>query len=1065
MSTSNVLGVPKNRIYYGRKSPKIEMYKAHSFIKQPDVENILFKLQIVSAMGKGYRLWHNWDIANYGSNDPMKRILNFDTVHIIYDAIDTNKSLCSKYIRTRPIGRMKDGQAFYEPWDSSFFDLTLHKYNNQNLDTTFVIGLQNRRTDPLIMADFSSYNQMYFSPSAEFEKSVIKGDSIYPYTTDTSLTRVWKDSTWWRNKYWKKLGCREITIPFNFKLQSDTNKYCLLHVKELFDTSSFAVSFRNVTNTKLIDTVIGQDSPLAINFQPGEGKFLEVDVIPPGKLKGKLDNINQNKMVSMPVYRNSILTDSIIHYAVYYNYDSTYQKNKVYLAISQPTNRNDMSANVAWRTPIVISDTAVLFTVFNPTKTVNMSSSTFYDSYHPSITVRKDSNNNHKVYIAYSLFYPVPYIGNCQAIYIMESVYNVNLSGLPVLSSTKVYNKEIGYVYTDGKDYGTPTVNSAKDVLFYAWTGLDTMLRSTLYYSYKTPYQNGINSTQKISNLNGMFSGCSVSLTFLHPSISTYSTTYTKNGFSNYATLVWEQSNCYYDSTIATSQICMTYLKYTSSPTTMFGYFLPSIYKDSRHKDLISFYSDSNIIKFNGIIDKYPSVYTNLSLNNYYVAHQKAFDYITFESSYIFGNAIKIIPILSYEDWDNNWDIGSQLSIIYWGHSPSLTLSQPSIKQPSSLATDIHWKPDSIARVNVNFKMSNSNSESYQFVINEGSKFGYDNETNNIYYSNNYVYSLALVAQNTNQNHLSASPNINMNPTVYKNRRIFETGSNYNTLLTSARYFYKQNANGLEVEGYFGYKTDTTKYYITNITKDNYDLDMKLPFTKEIDTIHGNRILYNNNDSIYSDWFNVSANTLLKFKLFGNGTINSQLSIERQDSVISYPINVSTINSDTLSRLVNIMLINGNNKNYRFLLRRTDTLGIYDEIMAINGIPSADTVNYKTNHSNTKIIDLSGNTTMTGGDQLILSVTPNPAENEVYAIAYIPSSHLIERQAGENKLLLSLYNSIGILIKEVNCVSGETVRFDLRELGNGNYFVKAREKAETFIEECKPVQKSLIIKK
>lgn len=159
------------------------------------------------------------------------------------------------------------------------------------------------------------------------------------------------------------------------------------------------------------------------------------------------------------------------------------------------------------------------------------------------------------------------------------------------------------------------------------------------------------------------------------------------------------------------------------------------------------------------------------------------------------------------------------------------------------------------------------------------------------------------------------------------------------------------------------------------------------------------------------------------------------------------------------------MLINGNNHYYRFVMRRIDTLGIYDEIVAINGIEVADTVYFKSNKSKMKLIDLSGKATMTGGDELILNVTPNPAENEAYVIAFIPSQRLMERQRFENKLVISLFNSIGMLIKEVECVSGETIKFDLRELGNGNYFVKVREKSETFIDECKPVQSNLIIKR
>lgn len=121
--------------------------------------------------------------------------------------------------------------------------------------------------------------------------------------------------------------------------------------------------------------------------------------------------------------------------------------------------------------------------------------------------------------------------------------------------------------------------------------------------------------------------------------------------------------------------------------------------------------------------------------------------------------------------------------------------------------------------------------------MNEGANLGYVKNNLNLYNSTLNANKISLVANNSNQNHLSASPLVNDDQSIYRNRRIYETGEDYTTLMTSARYFYKKNANDLEVQGYFGYKTDTTSFYIGDIFRDNSDLEMILPFTFVEDTM------------------------------------------------------------------------------------------------------------------------------------------------------------------------------------------------------------------------------------
>ncbi|MBK7034393.1 MAG: hypothetical protein IPH49_14270 [Ignavibacteria bacterium] len=110
----------------------------------------------------------------------------------------------------------------------------------------FVIGVVNRRTDPRMMAHGQLFNT---ADSAQWNFVTHNG---------------WLDSgSFHPEDRYAQRGARDVTVPFNY--HHIDGKYRLLRIRELGGG---------------IDTIIGQDRELTLRLLPGEGKMMQVDVLP-----------------------------------------------------------------------------------------------------------------------------------------------------------------------------------------------------------------------------------------------------------------------------------------------------------------------------------------------------------------------------------------------------------------------------------------------------------------------------------------------------------------------------------------------------------------------------------------------------------------------------------------------------------------------------------------------------------------------------------------------------------------------------------------------------------------
>ena len=439
----DILNISQERIYLGIKSSAAEIYKFDRFIRAN--ESTLLNLRLKAWYGKGF-------IEMY-SQSPEITSANFLEDFVDYKGITTKKLY-------QPVaGQGNFLNEHIEDYDSSFFDIALHKHNDREYSQEFYIAVQSRRTDPLIyyydtQKEGGAGWELRFFTTAEMDQLCRNGgpDPLHPGGTVFQASH-------WQQYWWKRLGAREITIPFVYKNPIDTTEYCLLRITELGKGTSLDNEWwRQAPFMQTVDTVIGQDRPLAVKLLPGEGKIFKVQVLrPPTNLKGKLDWSNQSKLIAYPIFYGTRKTDSIMYHLVYYK--PVDDENRVFYVRSRPVWKDSPAENIEWEQEICVSDTIENLPGEEPELLIDL------QCQFPSIVVRRDDNNLHKAYIVYSC----EGVDNSATGRIAETILEINNHTVPVRRDTG----RVLAIYTTDQynppNYGNPCINASANGNYYAW--------------------------------------------------------------------------------------------------------------------------------------------------------------------------------------------------------------------------------------------------------------------------------------------------------------------------------------------------------------------------------------------------------------------------------------------------------------------------------------------------------------------------------------------------------------------------------------------------------------------
>ncbi len=1047
----SLMGCDTNRTYLGLRSTRTELFKLHKFISINETE--LMNLELQSWYGKGF-------IKMYSQRPEIS------SPGILNNFIDTSN------IKTKKIWEPKSGgylPTSYENKDSSFYDITLLKNKLQpNMFNNFYLGIQNRRTDPLIFAKNLPTNtnntdsSMQFYTTAEFDEFITKDSSYNMYNCKLP-------KSYWKDQYWKRLGCREMNIKFNYQNQ-DTNKYCLLKIQELGanDTNLTNQFWMKEPYHHLVDTIIGQDKNLVVRLLPGEGKLLKVTVIPIGNFNGFLDYSNQRKIVSYQITQPNIRlngSDTIRYYAVYDKYiDTNYARRKgVFIRRSKPTYRFDVTHNINWEDQeYMVSDSMNIYTgLLNGD---NSYTSNRQECRNPSIVVRYDNITQMiKAYIVYTCRdYYDGFKYNGDVGLVVESVLdNLNANSLTIPTPIAISNYNAS---TRIDDWGTPVVNASYNGNYYSWS-------DSLYgigIGWKRPnelYWNPNNLQKKyIPNQNEY----KISV---HPSVNSYSRVrLSENDCSLvWAERVWDNVNQGY---LDDGNIYYTRLRISNDSLVNY---IPKI-DNSQYSTGYQSYYDSTVYCLNRDYyseitrnNRFPVVYRTVE-DGQFIPPGTPAEYLKYKYDKVFfegedvnfgtdGRAIFMVTLPSLDTIVSQLYLPKFITQNYpykiWHQTKDLSNpnSAQGRKSTVQMLSPTYYPSDTAVTVNFMAFDRNStpaeNSDIWSLVFDYDKTDGMNAITNDTLVTS---YKRATLTSINGKNvNLSAAPFSNSPYDYNVRRRIFENyylNQDEPKIFGTQEKLFKKPFEDDGIYHLFGMK-DTSQFCIFShmIIKD------------ENNNLYEPQLYTNKKDSVWSEWIRIKDINKLFFYTNGNyRTMNLKLQRKSDGRLFNLPFNIIAYRK--LSKHI-ITVLNNNNQEYRFLWTKISNRfkKIQNETMlgyVTNPLESEYTSDFNKTANDEditrEIIDLREEINENEIDlDLGVNLYPNPVEEIINLNVF---SNICK------KVQIELINNLSQIVFSKELKTNNLTQISTEGISTGVYFLK--------IEDCesdKFIIKKIMIKK
>ncbi|MEI6089690.1 MAG: T9SS type A sorting domain-containing protein [bacterium] len=265
------LGVSYNRVYIGRKSTRIELYKIHRLLMEN--ASAFIDMKLMAWFGKGIFKTYN----QHPSLDTNECFLNryVDTSHITTRKIfQPHTNLLDSIYTTVPYTTL-------EPEEEQFYDLTLFQCGTDDINLHHTIGIQNRRTDPLRLR----YTGVSLKPKDLFFYTSAEMDYFSDHGGKDPLTDSNQTPDYWRKIYRQSLGYREISLPIR-RLRELTDSWGYLvkdltyiYPKELSTMKYWMQDAYDHQIYQFVGSTIyksAQYDTINCKLRPAEAKFLDI---------------------------------------------------------------------------------------------------------------------------------------------------------------------------------------------------------------------------------------------------------------------------------------------------------------------------------------------------------------------------------------------------------------------------------------------------------------------------------------------------------------------------------------------------------------------------------------------------------------------------------------------------------------------------------------------------------------------------------------------------------------------------------------------------------------------
>jgi hypothetical protein len=316
----------ENHVYFGHRSLRWETYKLNFYLS--NIENLLMQYKFNGWYGKGFGIIKNNSndlariIPGVNSSAESVRIKSY-RIGGYSSAQPRPEPLPSSTGITSNTSPTTFDQVTPEPFDSLFVDVSslIPASSNSITDAnTFILCVQNRRTDPLFQNNYGSdlyssiiydNNQVPYKLSEHFDHSGTDPISTYNIefipNADLEVGIIKSNNLMYANSYWKKFGARMIRIPFNKSVSINNNNYNVTYeISELGNTSpelnNSALPWGNtILYPKRRDVTVltpTSASNLDIFLQPGQAKLYKVTLVNKVLKLNSFGKVNNNSEYS-----------------------------------------------------------------------------------------------------------------------------------------------------------------------------------------------------------------------------------------------------------------------------------------------------------------------------------------------------------------------------------------------------------------------------------------------------------------------------------------------------------------------------------------------------------------------------------------------------------------------------------------------------------------------------------------------------------------------------------------------------------------------------------------------